>query len=383
MFLLTSAGNPDHAASGTYEQTADTLTLYEDVGLSITVFRRDESAKCWLLDETASARNPMSRMPAMENGLRLAFGHAYEIASGWGDESDYRVTDFNGQTMVADNDVEGTVIFEPLSPTMLAIKMTNPSVGMQTRYLNTKTGECSVSYTDVIASSSEYTAYVASGNIVVETLGGRFDRKTFGNVESDGSVMNAMIRGEELTALYMDADGNRRIDAWNHRTGENIVRSLLIVETTARTDNYGLALNKDGTGFADTPNAEWQGELCDGVELYYCGVDCAAVMVDGAYAELLPSTKYFTELMLKGQHDKAEALKRDVLTGQAVQARLKADVANGAASVETQLDGDALVYRYQGGDRYYAVTVVADTNGARTIYVGDVDAALEHATASV
>ncbi len=378
VFVMTFADKPALAVRGTYTLTDDTLTLYEDAGLSVTVLHRNKRQKAWQFDAEASARHTLALLPALTDGTLLTFGFSYDVNRDKEYIYDYRITDFDGQTLLSQKDLDSKVTITPLSPTMLCIKTsTYGKTPSTTRYLNTKTGECSASYSGVCASTATHTVYVKNDQLIIEELGGAYTRYTYdaatlGNFKD---ISNIMLEGDILTMLYRDKSRVFRAGMWNLKTGEPLPHSpLMITGATKRLSDDLYVLSEDGETFAPPARVEWEGRFDDRSSLYHSGVDGAALY----FAEHWISLSQFDRLT-------SESIPIDDLdffatsqTAAELEAILQEDAAAGLVTAETWPDGNVAVYHYNGMSRYHTVTF-ADTPDGRCVYIGDVEAALRHA----
>ncbi len=362
VYYMTTNGDPDRESRGTYTIKDNTLTLNEDVGLARLVFRRDEEKHAWRYDEGASARHTMSLSPLFADGAELSFAYAYEI--GRGETYSYRVTDADGNTLLTDNHVDGFVDIEPLSPTRLLIRTHKPHTETKTRYLDTATGECSVTYTNVLAETAKEILWLDGTKLVIEEPLGEHKKQTPDVAKIVAtSVSNASLTEDMITVEYTEVGGKQRIGAWNRQTGEAIEKPLLIVESGSPNhyrEPFVYTLNENGDAFMVDPKASRECVVYDeNYFFHYSGVNCAAIRMNGEYVDI------------------ADAMADGTLTVEGLEARVQADVQVGLATVEQREDIALTVYRYNGETSLHSVSFEALTNETLA-YVGDPDAVEEY-----
>ncbi len=362
VYYMTVNGDPDRESKGTYTVEGDTLTLCEDVGLARLVFRRDEKQHAWRYDEQASARHTMSLSPLFADGAELSFAYAYEI--GRGDTYSYRVSDAEGNTLLADNQVDGFVDIEPLSPNRLLIRTQKPQTKTKTRYLDTVTGECSVTYTNVLAETAKEILWLDGTKLVIEEPLGEHKTQTPDVAKIVATkVSYASLTEDMITVEYTEVGGKQRIGAWNRHTGEAIEKPLLIVKSGSPNhyrEPYVYTLNENGDAFMVDPKASRECVVYDeNYFFHYSGVNCAAIRMNGEYVDI------------------ADALADGTLTVEGLEARMQADVQAGLATVEQREDTALTVYHYTGETSLHSVAFEA-VGSITLAYVGDPDAVEEY-----
>ena len=367
VFTMSFADDPDALVRGTYTLGEDTLTLYEDRGLSVTTLRRDARRGGWRVDGNASARHTLARMPSLEHGRVLTFGFSctqqYED-SRYG----YRITDMDGNTLLAEQKLEDPIEITPLSPTMLCIESNR-----STRYLNTVTGECSASYNGVLAASATHTVYVKHDLLIVEELGGDYARLSH-DITALGfkGISQAVLEGDRLTLLGRDNQDTLRVICLNPRTGDLLPTCPLTISETEALKSYDPhILSKSGDSFLSPITISFVCRLFDDATVFYSGINDAVMLLDGKWTDIPAAMRRYESF--PGDVD----VYKETLTAAGLETQLKADVAAGLATVTHPLDGTATLYRYENRSTHHAV-LFADNEGRREIYIGDADAALTY-----
>ena len=362
VYCMTTNGDPDRQSRGKYTLEGDTLTLNEDVGLARLVFRRDEETHAWRYDESASARHTMSLSPLFADGAELSFAFAYEI--GRGGSYSYRITDADGNTLLADEHVDDFVDIEPLSPTRLRIRTHKPHTETKTRYLDTVTGECSVTYTNVLDETAKEILWLDGTKLVIEEPLGEHNKQTLDMAKIVATkVSYASLTEDMITVEYTEVGGKQRIGAWNRHTREVIEKPLLIVKSGSPNhyrEPFVKTLNASGDAFMADPKAARECVVHDeDYFFHYSGVNCAAIRMNGEYVDI------------------ADALADGTLTVEGLEARVQADVQAGLATAEQRDDIALTVYRYNDETSLHSVSFEALTNETLA-YVGDPDAVEEY-----
>ena len=373
-FELTFAGDLSRKVCGTCTVEDDVMTLCETAGLSVVTLRRDHRAKGWRVDAAASAYHPQSQMPEWKNRTLWAFCFSYEYEDSY-ENNEYRVTDHDGKTILSGNKEDESVLIRPLSPTMLRIHRYQRGVSDKgsTYFLNTATGEYSSGYTDILAATPTCVVYKKESSLVVQELGGEY-ASYVGIPVNANDVACVLPEGDTLTVFYLDEQQAFRVARWNYKTAQQEAADpLAIAGYTALQDGDEFVTSEDGTTFLPDVGISYSGILEDQTTLYTVGVEHAAIRINGEYVELTHQ-----DWNVQGDEIDGMDFVDPPVTTEELIAQLKADVAAGLATEESCLDGKATVYRYQGEDRFHAVTVAQTVRG-RCVYVGDAETALADA----
>lgn len=372
-FEMAFTGEPPTVVCGTYTLEEDTLTLYENAGLSVTVLRRDSRAEGWCVDADASARHALSAMSALADDTLLSFGFAYEVEQESENDRLYRVKDFNGGTLFAQKSGNNVLTVTPLSPTVIRITVKEKGIHTPTlhHYLNTVTGELTTGYTDVYASSPEHIVCVRDTTVTVQELFGAYSLYPV-PIGEFRDIASVALEGDTVTVFYRDNNKEFRTGVWNFKTAQRLEDDPLSVAGYASTESrYPYILKAGDAGFETVARIRQVGVLQDKTVLYLCGVEHAAIRIGEEYTELTHQDWNHGVKI-----DNMDFVMPPITVDQLV-AQLKADVAAGLAVPQTHLDGAVTVYRYRDENRFHAITV-SDTMIGRNVYVGDALAALEH-----
>lgn len=127
---------------GTYEQTADTLTLTQDAHLTEYVFRTDGKGG-WQYDADASYRHKLATSPAPDKDSVLAFGYRYEMTL-VNQHYNYTVFNAKGERVLASYSAFGEKpVFTMEEMPWLSITVNAPAANprKQLFYVNVETGE--------------------------------------------------------------------------------------------------------------------------------------------------------------------------------------------------------------------------------------------------
>lgn len=127
---------------GTYEQTADTLTLTQDAHLTQYVLRADGSGG-WQFDADASYRHKKASSPVLDDGAAFAFGYRYELEL-VNQHYTYKVFNVSGDMVLSSYSSYGVKpVFTMDEKPWLEISVYAPAANPRTRLfrVNVETGE--------------------------------------------------------------------------------------------------------------------------------------------------------------------------------------------------------------------------------------------------